>query len=85
MSALIDRLVTDEMHLVHQYTKQETQTMKTYTNTDERYGEQVEATMADYQALNPEGEFVEIDGEIRELLSDTPGDYEVVAIEQAAE
>lgn len=56
--------------------------MTTYINTDEKYGEQVEATLADYQALNPDGKFVEIHGEIRELLSDTPGDYDVVAIEQ---
>lgn len=54
--------------------------MTTYTNIDERYGEQVEATIADYQALNPEGKFIEMDGEIRELMSDTPGDYEIVAI-----
>lgn len=62
--------------------QQETQTMKTYTNIDERYGEQTQATIADYQALNPDGKFVEMNGEIHELLSDTIGDYEVVAIEQ---
>lgn len=53
-----------------------------YINIEERYGEQVQATIADYQALNPDGKFVEIHGEIRELLSDTPGDHIVVAIEQ---
>lgn len=56
--------------------------MSIYTNIDERYGEQVQATIADYQALNPDGQFVEVGGEIREILSDTPGDYEIVAIEQ---
>lgn len=61
---------------------QEIKTMKTYTNIDERYGEQTQATIADYQELNPDGKFIEIHGEIRELLSDTPGDYEVVAVEQ---
>lgn len=56
--------------------------MSKYINIDERYGEQVETTIADYQELNPDGEFIEIHGEIREILSDTPGDYEVVAVEQ---
>lgn len=62
--------------------QQELPRMTTYINTDERYGEQVEVALADYQALNPDAKFVEIHGEIRELLSDTPGDYDVVAVAQ---
>lgn len=62
--------------------QQEIKTMQTYTNIDERYGDQVQATIADYQELNSDGNFIEIHGEIRELLSDTPGDYEVVAVAQ---
>lgn len=54
-----------------------------YINISERYGEQVEVTVSDYQALNPDGQFVEVDNEIRELLSDKPGDYEVVAEKKA--
>lgn len=62
--------------------QQEIKTMNIYINTDERYGEPVPATLADYQALNPDGKFVEIHGEIREILSGTPGDYDVVAVAQ---
>lgn len=53
-----------------------------FYNVSERYGEQVIVTIADYQALNPEGAFelgwsgVEV---IIERFSDKPGDFEVVA------
>lgn len=33
--------------------------MDRYINTDERYGEQEEATLEDYRELNPEGVFQE--------------------------
>lgn len=33
--------------------------MSKYINQSERYGEQVEATVSDYEDLNPNGKFVE--------------------------
>lgn len=48
-------------------------------NISDRYGDQVEATIEDYQELNPTGEFKETDGTIIEILSDEPGDWETVA------
>lgn len=53
--------------------------MTTFINISERYGEQVEVAIADYQELNPEGKFIEKHGQIREYFSDTPGDYVIVA------
>lgn len=55
--------------------------MTTYINISERYGEQVEATIADYLALNPNGKFIETENEIRELnvYGPYPQDYEIVA------
>lgn len=50
-----------------------------FTNISEKYGEAVEVTIQDYQELNPGGKFEIVGDEIRELLSDKPGDYEVVA------
>lgn len=53
--------------------------MTTFINISKQYGEQVEATVTDYQELNPEGKFVEKHGQIREYFSGTPGDYVIVA------
>lgn len=51
--------------------------MTTFINISERYGEQVEVTMADYLELNPTGTFVQNDKSIREEMPN--GDYEIVA------
>lgn len=55
--------------------------MTTFINISERYGEQVEVTIADYQALNPNGCFEIVDNDIRELnvYGPYPQDYEIVA------
>ncbi len=49
-------------------------------NVCDRYGDQVEVSISDYQGLNPEGRF-EFDGSgnIIEVFSDKPGDFEVIA------
>ena len=54
--------------------------MKFYTNICDRYGDECRVTIFDYEELNPYGNFEEWGGEIREHFSDTPGDYEVIAI-----
>jgi hypothetical protein len=40
--------------------------MKTYINICERYGEPVPVTIDDYRELNPTGQFVEVNDQIRE-------------------
>lgn len=42
--------------------------MTTYINIDERYGETVPVTLADYQELNPDGKFEQRDDAIVEWL-----------------
>ena len=58
--------------------------MRKYINIDERYGEPVEVVVTDYEELNPEGEFVEVNGQIRELRHYPPYDTPIwtpVAVE----
>lgn len=43
-----------------------------FVNGDERYGDDVNVTVADYEQLNPEGDFRLVDGEIREYFENTP-------------
>ena len=50
-----------------------------FINVSDRYGDQVEVTIKDYQELNPDGNFEVKGDEIREYLSDKPGDFEVIA------
>lgn len=52
----------------------------THKNVSERYGEQEQATLEDYQELNQDGRFeVDHNGNIVEYFSDGPGDWEIVA------
>lgn len=55
-----------------------------YINIDERYGEQVEATLSDYLELNPEGKFVQTDDNIAEWLSPTARAPIVIAVSKEA-
>lgn len=55
--------------------------MPKFYNISDGYGDAEQCTLADYQAMNPAGEFKECwDGTIIEIYSDESGDWATVAI-----